>query len=509
MNTPTALVIGDIALDRRTEGDAVDVSREAPVPTIHQTSHVESLGWAGNVAANIKALGHNVLLMATIGACKTTNAPEDYDYAGYRLIELAQALGIQTYFPHVVEKPTVVKHRVTCDNQIISRVDTQQHGMAADTALITGLDTLTEHSEQIKVIVISDNDNGTMTPTLVQAVREFANKFNIPIFVDCRADQIHLYRGVSLLKPNLSDAIRMLDLSHNVHPGLAKGVDTVNRLGVACQQLKADYEPQLVVVTGGRYGCAYTDDIGISYYDAFGDTEADGARDICGAGDTVIAALAVGLIEGLEWSNCVHFAMQCAGYVVRYFGSKLADRDQVEEFIWQRTNWTKKLMDDTKLTEFLDRHRRMNPSVRIVLANGCFDGFHAGHLETLRYAKRSGDVLVVAYNDDTSLRELKGEARPHVPDSFRASHIALQESVDAVVRFDGDVERLVRRIRPEVLVKGDDAKQKYTNLPGADFVASIGGHVRYCDTDQFYITIDRENLESPDKENPDNQVVSG
>jgi D-beta-D-heptose 7-phosphate kinase/D-beta-D-heptose 1-phosphate adenosyltransferase len=492
------------------------VSREAPVPTVRQRQLTESLGWAGNVATNIKALGHNVLLMATIGDRATpVDSPgygdmvDDPDDAGIKVMEIAKYSGVTTCLPVSVDKPTTVKHRITSGGQIIGRLDVQVYGTKADEPLIRGLNSLDQDAEWIKVIVISDNNNGTITAELMQAVRVFANKHGIPIFVDCRPETVHLYEGVALLKPNLPDAIGMLNRSGNVHPGLADTGDAVQQAGVACQQLKEDFKAQSVVVTAGRYGCAYTDGTDIKYYDAFGDSGVDAARDICGAGDTVIAALAVSLMEGMEWSKAVNFSMQCAGYVVRFFGIKLALRDQVEEFIWERSNWTKKLMTEVELLTLLERRRRMDESTRVVLANGCFDGFHAGQLETLRFAKREGELLVVAYNDDTSLRALKGEDRPHVPDSFRASHLASQEPVDAVFRFNGDVETLVRMIRPEVLVKGADAQQQYANLPGANFVASYGGRVAYCPIDQFYVTIDRENQDLPEEENIGNAADSG
>lgn len=202
-----------------------------------------------------------------------------------------------------------------------------------------------------------------------------------------------------------------------------------------------------------------------------------------------MAALAVGLMEGRPFSSCVLFAMQAAGYVVQFYGVHAADRDEVEQFIYDHSGGYKKLMSEEQVLKFVARHRRMDPRTTIVFTNGCFDGFHAGQLETLRFAKRQGDILVVAYNDDDSLRALKGTDRPHVPDSYRASHLAAQEPVDAVFRFDGDAAKVIRRIKPDVLVKGGDAA--VAPIPGAEFVAEHGGRVELCPTDCFYVTVDR------------------
>lgn len=485
-----ALVIGDLALDRRTEGTVQNVSREGPVPVLRGTEFSESLGWAGNTAANIRALGHNVFLVGTVGGGTIA------DHNGQIIGRICGELGIQACLL-AVDQTTTVKHRLTCNGQLIGRFDTVSGKMSADTAIISTLQQFPQ-PESLGVIVICDNGNGTITEQVMTAIRTFAARYRLPIFVDCRPDSVNLYKGVTLLKPNFPDAMEML--VNNVHPGLAAG-DPYTMMTTATQQLQHDYNVQLVVVTNGRYGCAHSelmmpDQRGyatVRHVSVFGPAAVDRVKDVCGAGDTTMAALAVGCLENMEFSAAVTFAMQAAGYVVQFYGVKLADRDGVNEFIYQHGGWSSKLMVLPDVLKFVVRKRNMGNN-RIVLTNGCFDGFHAGHLETLRFAKRYGEVLIVAYNDDDSLRQLKGAGRPHVPDSYRSSHLAMQEPVDAVVRFDGDVERLVRLIKPDVLVKGADSRSAYPQLPGANFVASYGGRVEFCPVDQFYITIDRNQV---------------
>ncbi len=475
---PVALVIGDVMLDRRTEGEMSRISPEAPAPVIRQTRVVDSLGGAGNVAANIVALGHEAMLMGVVGA----------DEAGQRVQQLAQEASITTCLP-ATNWPTIIKHRFTCDGQIIHRVDTESAALRSDHELIAGIHSLQQMASRIKVIVLSDYDKGALTHDVIRAVRSFSTTHNIPIFVDAKPVKMSEYHGVSLLKPNLREALTML--SENVHFGLASG-NPATQAEVACNELRKKYGTGLVAVTLGRGGCVYTDpydEYRIHGLDAVGPHGVDHVRDVCGAGDTTMAALVVGYMEGLDFSACNLLAMQAAGYVVQFYGVHTADRDGVEEFIYRHDGWTAKLMTQDKAVAFVERKRRLNPTSQIVLTNGCFDGFHAGQLETLRFAKRQGDVLVVAYNDDESLRELKGTDRPHVPDSYRSSHLASQEPVDAVCRFDGDVEKLVRRFKPDVLVKGGDSAR--APIPGADYVAKHGGRVELCPTDEFYVTVDR------------------
>lgn len=479
---PIALVIGDVMLDRRTEGEMYNISREAPAPVIRQTSLTESLGGAGNVAANIQALGHEVMLMGRIG-----DDPE-----GGRIAQLAQDSGIMACLVKT-SAPTTVKHRITCGGQIITRIDVDEIGQdSPGPSLINGLALPPEIAAKIKVVVVADYDKGTMSLGLVHAISSFCSAYGIPFFADARPATADMYRGVTLLKPNLSEALEML--ADVTHPGLAGGVDDQQCSAVACQELKKRFGTQLVVVTSGRYGCSYTDpedNFQVHFREPYGNHEKNTVRDICGAGDTVMAALAAGFMEGKTVTQSVDLAMKAASYVVQFYGVCPAVRDEVEDFAHAHGNWANKLMGMDQLLEFVARTRRIHPHANVVLANGCFDGFHAGHLELLRFAKSQGEVLIVAYNDDASLIELKGPPHPHVPESYRGSHLAMQSCVDAVVRFDGDAEKLVRQIDPDVLVKGADAAR--APIPGADYLAQHGGRVVLCPLDDFAINIDRTN----------------
>ncbi len=114
---------------------------------------------------------------------------------------------------------------------------------------------------------------------------------------------------------------------------------------------------------------------------------------------------------------------------------------------------------------------------RVVFTNGVFDILHAGHVDYLAKAKAFGDVLIVGVNRDASVRRLKGPERPLQSERDRALIVAALKSVDYVVLFAEDTpERLIKEIRPDVLVKGADYALK--DIVGADFVRSYGGSVR-------------------------------
>ena len=114
---------------------------------------------------------------------------------------------------------------------------------------------------------------------------------------------------------------------------------------------------------------------------------------------------------------------------------------------------------------------------KIVFTNGCFDLLHVGHMYLLREAKKLGDVLIIGLNSDASVRRLKGDGRPIVAADDRADAIAALESVDYLVVFEEpDPMDLLQRIRPDVLVKGDDYAE--SDVVGADFVKTYGGQTR-------------------------------
>ena len=128
---------------------------------------------------------------------------------------------------------------------------------------------------------------------------------------------------------------------------------------------------------------------------------------------------------------------------------------------------------DMLLARLAEHRRRLD---RIVLTNGCFDLFHAGHLATLEAARSLGDVLVVAVNSDASVRRLKGPGRPIVPQQERARILAGLECVDHVTIFDDDTpEQLISAIRPGMLVKSK--KENPSCVAGREFVESYGGRV--------------------------------
>ncbi|MFZ5980823.1 MAG: D-glycero-beta-D-manno-heptose 1-phosphate adenylyltransferase [Candidatus Zixiibacteriota bacterium] len=131
--------------------------------------------------------------------------------------------------------------------------------------------------------------------------------------------------------------------------------------------------------------------------------------------------------------------------------------------------------------------RAANPGLKIVFTNGVFDILHRGHVEYLAVAKKYGDILVVGLNSDDSTRRLKGEGRPVHKVEDRAAVLLALKAVDYVVIFEDDTpEKLIMKVRPEVLVKGAD--YKISEIVGAEFVRKNGGEVRTVALTEGYST---------------------
>lgn len=132
------------------------------------------------------------------------------------------------------------------------------------------------------------------------------------------------------------------------------------------------------------------------------------------------------------------------------------------------------ILDRTDLTAAISKLRSNDAT--IVLANGCFDLFHVGHVRYLQGAKALGDVLVVGVNSDRQTKQLKGKGRPFMPENERAEIVAALGCVDLVTIFDEpSVEQLIRTIRPDIHAKGTD--YTFETVPERNIIREVGGRV--------------------------------
>jgi D-beta-D-heptose 7-phosphate kinase/D-beta-D-heptose 1-phosphate adenosyltransferase len=197
--------------------------------------------------------------------------------------------------------------------------------------------------------------------------------------------------------------------------------------------------------------------------------------DATGAGDMVLAMLAVARAAGADWVESVALGNVAAGLEVERFGTvPIKPQEIVAELQAEAHEHPAK---ERSLPELLAELQHLRASgKRIVFTNGCFDLIHLGHVKYFQFARRQGDVLVVGVNTDSSIRRLKGTTRPILGETDRLGVLEELESIDYLVRFDQDTPiRLIEQIRPEVLVKGSDYEKE--QVVGWDLVEGWGGRV--------------------------------
>ena len=448
------LVIGDLMLDRYLWGEVERISPEAPVPVVLLNNETESAGGAANVAANLAGLGVPTRLTGCIGT----------DENGTRLKKAIQKLGINaTGLMHSETHPTIAKTRVIGGHQQMIRIDREKREPYTAKDTQTLLRTLHQQlADQPAVVILSDYAKGVLTPELCQEVITVAKRLGIPVLVDPKGKDYSKYRGATALTPNKRETAEACHADVRDSAALLSAAD----------KLRTELQLDFLAVTRSEEG--------ISLIEA-GQTEhipamAQQVFDVSGAGDTVIATLAAGLLAGLPNKEALHLANLAAGIVVGKVGTVAVAREELLAALLSEENLEQadKICDLDQLLLRVAGWRAGNE--QIVFTNGCFDLLHAGHVTYLEQARKLGDRLVLGLNTDASVRRLKGESRPVIHENDRARVMAALEVVDAVILFDQDTPLdLINAVKPDVLVKGSDYAEDQV-IGGAE-VKARGGRI--------------------------------
>ena len=197
-----------------------------------------------------------------------------------------------------------------------------------------------------------------------------------------------------------------------------------------------------------------------------------------GAGDTVVATIALMLGAGFPMSECITMANQAASIVISRFGASQTTVEEIKEALGMHVQTGH---DQQEILAQIAQQKRRGK--KVVFTNGCFDLVHAGHISSFRQARSFGDILVVGVNSDESVRRLKGETRPIVSLPHRIALLTALKCVDYVIPFEEDTPQdLIEQVRPDVLVKGKDWEGK--RIAGDEFVQAYGGSVRFVELEQ-------------------------
>lgn len=441
------LVVGDVMLDRYWHGGTSRISPEAPVPVVRVEDVEDRPGGAANVALNITSLGAQAVLGGLIGT----------DENAQILQASLTASGVSTHFQRSTEIPTITKLRVMSRNQQLLRLDFEQHLDSVDTSeLVAQVEKVLPDCD---VLILSDYGKGTLNQVenLIASARAQGKR----VLIDPKGQDFSKYRGASLITPNLTEFETVV--------GPCATDAELSRRGEA---LRAELELEALLITRSEKGMTL---IREGHAPLHLPTRAQEVFDVTGAGDTVIGLMGLALASGHAFPEAMMLANLGAGLVVAKPGTATLSIAELYTALHGDKLAEFGVIEPNTLIEAV-RAAQLRGE-RVVMTNGCFDILHAGHVAYLEQAKRLGDRLIVAVNDDASIGRLKGPKRPINPLNRRMQVLAGLGAVDWVVPFRDDTpQALIEAVLPDILVKGGDYRPE--DIAGGAAVIANGGEVK-------------------------------
>ena len=443
--TPTQskiFVLGDLILDEYIDGDVSRISPEAPVP-VHQITNISySLGGAANTARNIKLCGGSPLLIGALGC----------DNDGIKTKELLKKDKI-SWAPLFREEKflTTKKTRVTSLRQQLLRLDSDQRNLLEKKdhdKIFTFI-----KKEKPSVIVLSDYQKGFFSKNFLKSVITLAQDLKIKIIVDPKLKDFSVYKNCDLITPNLKEAREALGNSIENDKKDWKEI---------CLELRKRFSLKDILLTLGPEGMFYSKHTGETFYEK---ARAKEVYDVSGAGDTVVAIMALCLASQTSEQEAIFYANRAAGIAVSKWKTQAVTKKELERFNFSPEKTLFHTLEEIK-----------SKGKKIVFTNGCFDLLHYGHISYLEKAKSLGDFLIIGINTNSSVKRLKGNKRPFNTLEHRKKILESLRFVDLVIPFEEDTpEALIKKVSPDILVKGADYKKE--NIVGFDHVTSYGGFV--------------------------------
>jgi len=458
LGSPRVLVVGDLLLDGYVYGDALRISPEAPVQVLKVVDREWRCGGAASVAADIAALGGRPVCLGAVGD----------DANGRRLVDMLNAAGADTTDLVVVDdRPTITKQRLIGlaqhrHRQQLLRIDEESDAAFSSDVYERLLAAYRKRLEQVDIVCLQDYNKGLLDAGPCERMIRMARQAGRPVLIDPPSTGcFEHYAGATAITPNRREAAAAVGFD----------VDSTEQAERAATVLRELLRLEAVVLTLDKEGAYLRTAEGGELVS----TIARSVYDVTGAGDMVLATLAVARAAGVDWPTAVRLANLAGGLEVEKFGTATVTIDEmVNEILAEQHGKGGKIRTLDDLVRELAFHRQQGRS--IVFTNGCFDVLHRGHIEYLRFCKEHGDIVVLGLNSDRSVRQIKGPDRPINNQHDRAAVLAGLEAVDYIVVFDEpDPMQLIEAVRPDVLIKGADwAKEQ---VIGGTFVESYGGRV--------------------------------
>lgn len=467
------LIVGDLMLDAYIYGTSSRISQEAPVPVVAVSSHEDRLGGACNVASNIASLGGRATLCGIVGR----------DENAKRLRRLCDSLDINTglLLTHTT-RPTTTKQRVIIGAHQIARLDYEIASPYEDSIYDALYDGIKKEVASYDALILSDYGKGALSPALCAKLISLFKSHGRLVLADPKGRDYTKYKGVDIITPNKKEAKLASDMSIKTREDLSSALSYLQDL--------CSLTYPLITLGDEGIGLSINGEVEVI------ETMAQEVFDVTGAGDTVIASLALSLVAGNDiYASCL-FANKAAAVVVGKVGSATASIAEIyrlelskkivsiKEYL--RINGPTDRLSAKTTSQNSDLSRAdgdskcatpslappSNSKTKVVFTNGCFDILHTGHIAYLKEAKTLGDILVIGLNSDASVRRLKGRSRPINGEIDRAHMLEALSFVDFIIIFEEDTPyELIRAISPDILVKGADYKDK--EVVGSDLVGEV------------------------------------
>ena len=451
MSASNVTVIGDVMLDRFWTGATRRMSPEAPVPVVNVSSQEDRAGGAGHVAVNLAQLGLTVSLVGLCGDDEHARA----------LRSCVEEAGVRwNVMPCAAD--TIVKLRVLSRNQQLLRMDFEESLSPHANDLFVGF--AAQHLIDADLIVFSDYAKGSLA--LIESLIARCRSLGKTTLVDPKGHDFDRYRGATVLTPNLTELEAVVGPCQDDATLIAKA-----------ETLRSALELEAILVTRSEAGMTLIQAGSAPQHFA---ASAQEVFDVTGAGDTVIATLAGCLSAGLPMAEAARIANRAAGVVVAKLGTASVTPDELT-MVGEGLRGAPDRQGVVSASDMLDVvAEARGRGQRVVMTNGCFDLLHPGHIAYLEQAATLGDMLLVAVNDDDSVRRLKGDARPVNAIADRMAVLVGLAAVDYVLPFSEDTPaKLIEALAPDVLVKGGDYVVE--EIAGHESVMARGGEVVVLD----------------------------
>jgi len=458
LDSPKILLVGDFMLDVYIYGDALRISPEAPVPVLKVNKTEYRCGGAGSVATNLAALGAMPVCIGVIGDDQNGKILRE------RLIKAgADVSGLYT----APGRPTISKQRLIGlaqhrHRQQLFRIDEESTEPLSDEQYEKILQIYKDKLKLVCIVCLQDYDKGLLDSSLCKQMIQLAKQANKKVLVDpSLAGDYSKYAGATLITPNRSETSAAVGFD----------IKTVEDGARAAEELAEKLKLKAVVITLDKEG-AY---LRTEKESEIIPTRPRSVYDVTGAGDMILATLAIALAADCDYKTAVQLSNIAGGIEVEKFGAATVTIEEIiNEIVGQKRGKSGKIRSIDSLLEELTWHRRQKET--IVFTNGCFDVVHRGHTEFLKFCRSQADIVVVGLNSDSSVRTIKGPDRPINNQYDRAAVLAALETVDYITVFDEpDPLNLIKKVKPDVLVKGQDWAEK--GVVGREFVESYDGKV--------------------------------